>query len=333
MRARQLFAIGVLAVAVSAAAQEVARLSLPVGGGPVDAGPVPAGLRSIEPGACGECHDDHLREWEASAHRVASTNPVFRAELGERRLPSCVQCHAPRGERAQGIDCAVCHVRDGAVLNPIVSGRAPHASRVAPELADERACAACHEFDFDGQPGDRLQRTVSEWRESPHAGTACQGCHMPRRDGHRAHHFPGGLDDTLVERAIEVVREEAYVDGDITRVRLTLQADRAGHAVPTGDIFRRLEVRVWPDGQPARAVSTMLARRFRVTRDGWTELGDRRIPARGTRPVTIELDGAVDRVAYAIDLWRVSPGRAREHRWRDRDVRRRLAEGVFQRAP
>ncbi len=321
-------ALTIAGLVARAAAQHAAPLIRP-GGGPIETGRIPAGLRSIDAASCGECHAEHLREWQTSAHRASFTSPVFLAEFRHRRLPSCVRCHAPRTERAAGIDCAACHVRDGAVLNPTVSGRAPHASRAAPELSDERACAPCHEFDFDGQPGDRLQRTVSEWAESPHAGTSCQGCHLPLRDGRHAHHFPGGLDATLVRNAITVRSGRAQAEDGVTRVHLTLAVNRAGHAVPTGDIFRRLEVRVWPEGQPQRAESVMLARRFRVSRRRWQEIADRRVPATGERRLTIELEGHLDRVAYAIDLWRAPPDRAAVERWPDRDVRRRLAEGAI----
>jgi hypothetical protein len=71
----------------------------------------------------------------------------------------------------------------------------------------------------------------------------------------------------------------------------------------------------------------MLARRFRVSRDGWREIADRRVPASGTRAVTIELEGEVDRVEYTIDLWRAPPDRVEDEGW-TRDVRRTLARGV-----
>lgn len=295
---------------------------------PLDVGRAPAGLRSVGAAECGECHADHYREWQSSAHGTSFTNPVFVAEFRHRHLPSCVHCHAPRGEREGGVDCATCHVRDGAVLNPTVSGRAPHASRAAPELATESACASCHEFDFDDQPGDRLQRTVSEWAGSRHAETSCQGCHLPPRGGRHAHHFPGGLDAELLRDAITVRSASARVDEGLTRVRLELAADRAGHAVPTGDLFRRVEVRVWPEGRPELAQSVLLARRFQVTRGRWREVGDRRVPPSGSRGVTLELEGPIDRVAYAIDLWRAPPVRVEDEGWADHDVRRRLAEGV-----
>jgi hypothetical protein len=320
---RRLRSVVVIALSFGVA---TAVAQIPAGGGPIDAGPTPRGLSAIDAASCGECHEDHYREWRGSAHRASFTNALFTDEFRHRRLASCSSCHAPRSAEA-GIDCAVCHVRDGAVLNPTVSGRAPHESRVAPELSDERACAACHEFDFDGQPGDRLQRTISEWRESPHRATQCQGCHLPPRADRHAHHFPGGLDEALLRNAIEVRSARVSIDGGITRVRFVLAADRAGHAVPTGDIFRRLEVRAWPEGRPDDAVSTLLARRFTVTRRRWVERGDRRVPPTGVRQVTLELEGEHDAIEYTIDLWRTPPERAAARRWPERDVRRRLAEG------
>jgi hypothetical protein len=104
---------------------------------------------------------------------------------------------------------------------------------------------------------------VSEWAESRHAGTTCQGCHLPAREGRHAHHFPGGLDAALLRDAIAVEAARAQAEEGITRVHLTIAADGAGHAVPTGDIFRRLEVKAWPEGRPREAESVMLARRFR----------------------------------------------------------------------
>lgn len=321
----------VASVALGAAAQRAGDAWIPAGGGPISVG-VAAEPGALDARACGACHEAHYREWRRSAHARSFHDPLFAAELRERPLPSCVRCHAPRGDHAAGVDCAACHVRDGVVHNPTVSGAAPHESRVAPALADVRACAPCHEFDFDGQPGERLQRTVTEWSASQHADTPCQGCHLPpREDGHRAHHFPGGLDAALLRDAIEV-RNATLEPGDgVTRVRFELAARGAGHAVPTGDLFRRVEVRAWPAGRPARAARAILARRFRVAHGRFTELDDRRVPAVGARTVTLELDGTHARVAYAIELWRTSPERARAHRWPERDVRRRLAEGVLTR--
>ncbi|HJL15156.1 MAG TPA: hypothetical protein RMH99_05845 [Sandaracinaceae bacterium LLY-WYZ-13_1] len=317
--------LGSLALAQDAASLDP-HLGIPEGGGPVDPGPTPAGIDGVSAVECGRCHARHYREWRRSAHRSSFTNPLFEAEYQLRQRAYCDRCHAPREDALAGIDCAVCHVRDGAVLNPTVSGEAPHESREAPELAGTLACARCHQFAFERQT-ELLQRTVEEWMDSPHRGTPCQGCHLPERGrGHHSHDLPGGLDRRLLRRAIEV-EGRAERDGERTRVRLVLRADRAGHAVPTGDVFRQLEVRAWPAGAPRDAVRTVLRRRFRVDAAGHHEIADDRVPPRGPREVELVLEGRPARVDWEVALWRASPERVRGLGLPERDVRRRLARG------
>lgn len=330
MRRAAPISLAVVAVFCFAASAQApvtdAHLGVPEGGGPIDPGPVPAGIDSIDAAACGECHRRHYREWRGSAHHTSFTNPLFQAEWGPRRRPFCAGCHAPREDEEAGIDCAVCHVRDGAVLNPTVSGEAPHVSRVAEAVGGTLACARCHQFEFDRQPGDLLQRTVDEWMSSEHNDTTCQGCHVPARGRRHAHDFPGGLDRRMLRDAIAVTaRAEAGEHNTV--LHLELSADGAGHAVPTGDIFRHVEVRAWPVGHRERAESALLSRRFRVDRDGWHELEDRRIPATGSYRLELELDGVARRVAYTIDLWRAPPRRVEQQGWNARDLRRRLHTG------
>ena len=300
------------------------HLDIPIGGGPVDVGPIPRGLDAIDARSCGECHRDEYRQWRRSAHRVAFTNPVFTAEYSRRRPPFCARCHAPRDDHTAGVDCATCHVRDGAVIGTAVSGDAPHSSRVAEALPTTLACARCHQFEFEDQSGELLQRTVDEWMLSEHRDETCQDCHMEAG----RHDFAGGLDRALLRDAIRV-RGAAEIDDTITRVELELSADRAGHAVPTGDIFRRIEVRAWPIGHPERAESTTLARRFRVTGRRWREREDTRIPPRGSRRVVLEVTGRADRVAYRVDLWRTGRRNTERHGWPLSDVRRTLASGTL----
>ncbi len=61
-----------------------------------------------------------------------------------------------------------------------------------------------------------------------------------------------------------------------------------GHAFPTGDLFRRLEVRAragGDEGDGGEAATAVLARRFRMARGGGSatriEVGDDRLPASG----------------------------------------------------
>ena len=100
-----------------------------------------------DPANCGECHEEHLTQWQASMHAYAADDPVFLAmnrrgqeetngELGA----FCVNCHAPLavalGEvedgleledpdfpaSLKGVNCAFCHLAahaDGDNNNPI----------------------------------------------------------------------------------------------------------------------------------------------------------------------------------------------------------------------
>lgn len=109
-------------------------------------------------------------------------------------------------------------------------------------------------------------------------------------DCHPAHHPVGGNDR---DRVRAVISARVIADGD--QVTATLTADEIGHAFPTGDPFRRLELTLCADlacAQPL--IQTSLERRLKRTDDGgWTLDLDTRIPApsvglRGER--TIRLD-------------------------------------------
>ncbi len=105
---------------------------------------VPLGLQS--PQECGECHVEHLRDWEGSMHAYATRDPIFVAMLNkgvketEGKLDQfCIQCHAPvaskfgmtpveQGEDGvhrmkfepeeplvgQGVVCTTCHTMETA---------------------------------------------------------------------------------------------------------------------------------------------------------------------------------------------------------------------------
>lgn len=60
---------------------------------------------------------------------------------------------------------------------------------------------------------------------------------MPRRDGHRSHRFSASRDPGVLRRAASIT---ATRTSDAVIVALTPR--EIGHALPTGDIFRRLRV-------------------------------------------------------------------------------------------
>lgn len=336
LAALAIVAVGVAATATVAQGPTPDRyLDIPVGGGPIDVGPVPAGIDAIDARSCAECHAEHYRQWSTSAHRSAFTNAVFESEYRRRPSPFCARCHAPRTNdpisnpvtAAAGVDCAACHVRNGAVINATVSGDAPHASAAVPAIARTDACARCHQFEFQNQPGELMQRTVDEWAASPAArrGQPCQHCHMPSEPGGHGHSFPGGRDSELSSRALDVVARARVVAGR-TRVTLDLRARAPGHAVPTGDIFRQLEVRAWPAGAPESAARRMLGQSFRIDR-GWHRRSDTRVPPRGRRRVELELPVTRD-VHWSIHLWRVRPQDVEEQAFELDEVRHEMATGT-----
>jgi hypothetical protein len=185
---------------------------------------------------CETCHLEIAREWRSSLHRRAHTDAAYQRAFALEPLPFCQGCHAPEANPEQpvaaavgemGVACVTCHVLEGNV--------------VALRNSDS-ACASCHEFAFPDSSARRvpelMQSTLSEHARSDERERSCADCHMPRaRDGHRSHAFPGGYDEQLVQSALEVSAHRTP-----SGVQLRLTPRRAGHAVPTGDLFRRLEV-------------------------------------------------------------------------------------------
>lgn len=285
--------------------------------------------------ACLRCHPYEARTWSASRHRTAFVDEVFQAEWSPHAQAACVRCHAPRADAeapegeaaANGIDCVVCHVRDGTVLGLHAAPDAPHPIRVEPALATSEACADCHDFSFarvaptpydTSQP---LQRTLREHAEVAERGP-CGECHL--RDGDRVTHaMPGARDPALLARALRV-EASAAIDGSEVVVTLALSSE-AGHAVPTGDMFRRLEVRAWSGREPPASVT--LQRRFARVGAAIREVEDARVPPRGARTVTLRVPRA--RTVHWQILWLALDPELAARRWlADEDVRRVVAEGV-----
>ena len=272
---------------------------------------------------CATCHTEIAREWEVSGHRRAGTDPAYVTAVAKEPLPMCRGCHVPSGDASRptpvaiaerGVGCTDCHVGIGA------SHGSASTKITAPPA---RGCAACHEFRFPASPG-LMQRTASEHAASAFAGTACDSCHMPRvgveQRPHRDHRFQ--VDDAMLARAIVVDATPAGV----TRVALRIRPGAVGHAMPTGDLFRRLEVRVVATGDAGEELGSatrFLARTFRIERTGAgtftkRDARDDRVGA-GLEPC-FELDvgarGAGRPLSVTIDYQKVQEPQSRA----DRDV-------------
>lgn len=204
--------------------------------------------------ACVGCHVDIAAEWDASLHHASATEPIYLRGFASEPFPFCRECHAPEApdegdlatRTALGVGCVTCHVVSGEPpLAPTTSGSAPHAVTVEAKLGTAAACAGCHEFHFDGTsavPNALMQSTVSEHAASAKHAESCASCHMPmivangRR--HRSHRF--AVTEASLKRAVRVLPCRPSRE----RVRITLTPGEVGHAFPTGDIFRRLALRV-----------------------------------------------------------------------------------------
>lgn len=277
--------------------------------------PGPAPRRHADPvaenRACEGCHEEIAREWRGSRHQLAYVNSAFAAALAKEPLAFCRGCHAPEAppdapppaDRAElGVGCVTCHVAGDAPL------AAPHESRSAPHpvLRDARfataaACAGCHEFQFPDAARRRapepMQLTVTEHAASRHARTSCAGCHMPiATEGHRSHAFASSRDPLAQRRALHVEAARSSP----TAVRIALDVATAGHAFPTGDLFRRLAVRagaLGPDHAVIASARRYLARHFAeapgpLGAHARVAVSDDRpgAPAASGAPVIVELD-------------------------------------------
>jgi hypothetical protein len=173
-----------------------------------------------------------------------------------------------------------------------------------------RACVACHDFSFPhaeslGDKG-RMQRTAGEHAASPARARECSSCHMPKTErGRGAHGFASSRDDALLASALDVkvAREEGA-----GRAVWTLASREVGHAFPTGDLFRRLVLRV---RTPRGTIEHAFERTFRATRDAAAnyvrfETTDTRLVAGQPRRVELAVPGAAGACAWEVVYQRVT---------------------------
>lgn len=260
----------------------------------------PANIPSLSARDCSKCHDAIYKQWQASRHSQSFTNRIFAASFRREPLAWCIYCHAPlpeqvkalagtRGIRGgdsplvdEGVNCAVCHIRNGAILSahePSAAGQRAHPMRRVPALGTSEFCGGCHQFNFP-RPGlpvrysqQPMQDTLAEWRRTEQK-KECQDCHMPGG----GHTFPGGHDIPFLRNTLQV-----HITPKGHRLQIDLQANGAGHRVPTGDPFRRLQLQLLSNEQATVPLSTYsLGRRFRNPpngdKDTWVLIQDLSIP-------------------------------------------------------
>ncbi len=120
-----------------------------------------------------------------------------------------------------------------------------------------------------------MQKTATEHAGSAYRDRTCASCHMKAgENGRRTHGFVASHDATMLANAIDVqaTRQE---NGHLVFV---LSSRDVGHAFPTGDLFRRLVLRL----KTTRGVREQpFERSFRSTHD--IAKGHHRVSRRATR--------------------------------------------------
>jgi hypothetical protein len=125
---------------------------------------------------------------------------------------------------------------------------------------------------------------------------------MPVRGGHRSHAFPGGYDEGFVRASLDV-------DAELVGARAVIRVVPKGvtHAVPTGDLFRRLAIEIVPlaeGGERLAAQRRYLARHYEEAGGERVEVSDDR-PHLGERVVSFDLSGEASGFAWRVRYERV----------------------------
>ncbi len=275
--------------------------------------------------ACEGCHADIAEEWRGSLHQRSWDDRVFLTAYAIEPQSFCRGCHAPESDpsetpgeasRRMGVACVTCHEREGEALATHPADAA-HDIAVERAFATESACNGCHDFAFPTPQSAPMQGTGVEHTRSAKAQVTCSECHMPEVESggrkHKRHDFRVQGNPELLKGALQATASR----GSDRAITVTLAAPLAGHAFPTGDMFRRLEIRAKTTDESAKAEPVVLARRFAMmsgpTGLEHVQIGDDRL--QGTREPALETLtfaeplGTRD-VAWEVAYQRMAPGMA-----------------------
>ncbi len=222
---------------------------------------------------CEACHPEVAGQWARSRHHHAFTNPDFQRSYKREPEPFCRDCHAPGTKDAgpefavaaerRGIGCQDCHGHGSAVqTGPGQPVNAPH-ELVRSEGFGTESCGRCHQFAFpesSRRPASFLmQSTMLEHAESRFADRSCASCHLSADGNGVDHSLASTRSPQAWRRALEV--EARAVESAVV---FSLRPAGVGHALPTGDLFRRLALHVewWVDEERVSSATRYLARHF-----------------------------------------------------------------------
>ncbi|NUP88968.1 MAG: hypothetical protein HUU25_04005 [Candidatus Sumerlaeia bacterium] len=234
--------------------------------------------------SCAECHVAIHREWAASAHARAFTDPTFQEATVNARARSCVACHVPvtvfhiqgdpeaRTDRLdEGVSCVVCHLDtdDHALAGPLtgLGPLVPHATVEGDTwFRSSELCGVCHEGTFSQTQAHAAR--VGDRR-------TCQECHMPAVDRKTTQATDVlssaivALHDTHPSRrhTFEIGAVENFPDTLAVRVLSPTRVEVTNllpHPIPTGDFGHRVATltatRLDSDGRPLASVSRRFTR-------------------------------------------------------------------------
>jgi len=247
---------------------------------------IPEGLTSLSAESCKNCHQEHYEEWKHSTHAYAWKDKQFQSELKKESSPYlCINCHIPLQNqqkyivtglvdgdvyqpvkkknphydeqlREEGINCASCHVRDGYVIGPTGTSKAPHKTKKDTVHLSEQLCITCHNATAVVTPTLACTfETGDEWKSGPYYGKKnCISCHMPElnrsivlgydKRKSRKHSFVGSgipKDTTYVPERLDgyafypSTLQKNYKMKDSLIFNFRVKNEYAGHRVPTGD--------------------------------------------------------------------------------------------------
>ncbi len=237
--------------------------------------------RELSSADCRSCHQTVYRDWNLSRHSVSWTNPIFQEGFLTEPQDRCIFCHAPMTAQLaalrtkstdalphEGVNCAVCHVRDRQVFTGGTTGDSlAHAFGNEPLLKKAEFCAGCHQFNFNRQVNGEsilestpVQNTYTEWLAYQKSGgtKTCQNCHMPEG----RHLFRGAHDLAFLKSSLSVKIRRVGPE-----IELCLKPKAVGHSFPTGDLFRHVSFEVQRDGEKEFRELYVIGKRYKLEID------------------------------------------------------------------
>lgn len=307
------------------------------------------GLPSDE--GCAKCHQEIAAEQASSLHKHAWYNGYFEKAYEAERTSFCRKCHAPSADpsaeppdaaKEAGVGCTTCHVVSQGVVGTraLATQRDGHAVLGDARLATNEACSACHQFNIPAPPNvasGPMQDTLGEHARTSFADKPCQTCHMPlvpSKDGgtHRSHAFRVQGDTAMLAQAVKVVGTEVAHH----QLALSIAPGEIGHAFPTGDLYRQVELRFTqidaigrPTGTPT---SYTLTRKFEMQRHqpGNVAVNHQTSDSRLTAQAQYRIPLAPDarKVKWQIVWQRLPPWLAESMKMNIRDHEKVVLEGT-----